>query len=301
MKLHTYLLFLFFSLLFVFYPGDSLYFSTFAFNRQLLSKGTSPTNLHTLPIPVVKNQLINPDLTAEGAYIVDAPSFTPVYERNSKSEFFPASTTKIVTALVAADVFDLDKVVIIRRAVSEGQTMGLVVGEKITVENLLYGTLVHSGNDAAYALADAYGYDGFVNLMNKKAESLHMTHTHFKNPAGLDNVEQITTPFDLALAARELLKNKLLSKIVSTRDITVSDNDFIYFHRLSNVNKLLGEVHGIGGLKTGYTESAGENLVSLYKKNDHEFIIVILRSKDRFADTKAAVKWIDENVDYSVL
>lgn len=282
----------------MFYPGDSIYFSTFAFHRDLFSTTDKKLALKTDPIPVLKNSSVTPELSAEGVYIVDSPSFTPLFERNSKSQFLPASTTKIITALVAVDALNLETVYTVQRVQSDGQQMGLAVGEKIIIENLLYGTLVHSGNDAAYALADAYGYDKFIELMNQKAKNLGMKNTNLKNPAGLDDGEQITTPFDLALAARELLKNKILSKIVSTRDITVSDADFIYFHRLSNVNKLLGEVHGIGGLKTGYTENAGENLVSLYKKNTHQFIIVILKSKDRFADTKNAIKWLDENVEY---
>ncbi|MBI4004657.1 D-alanyl-D-alanine carboxypeptidase [Candidatus Roizmanbacteria bacterium] len=239
-----------------------------------------------------------PDLTAEGIYIVDIPSFTPLYERNMQQQFLPASTTKVITALVTYDLFDPDNIVTVNRVITEGQTMGLTVGEKITVENLLYGILVHSGNDAAYALADHYGYEKFIEAMNQKAKQLGMNNTHFKNPAGLDDYEQYTTPFDMTLAARELLKNKMLSKIVSTRDITVADSQFINFHRLSNVNKLLGEVHGIGGLKTGYTDNAGENLISLYKSNGYQYIITILKSRDRFADTKAVVKWLNGNVEY---
>jgi serine-type D-Ala-D-Ala carboxypeptidase (penicillin-binding protein 5/6) len=297
MSIRTYLLLLFFTLLFLFYPGDFTYFNTFAHNKDLLNTPDSTLALKIQPVPVVKSSLA-PDVSAEGVYIVDIPSFTPVYEKNSTSQFFPASTTKVITALVAYDVFNTEDIVKVDRVITEGQLMGLVVGENISVENLLYGILVHSGNDAAYALADHYGYDAFIDKMNEKAKSLGMNSSHFKNPAGLDDAEQFSSPYDLALAARELLKNKMLSKIASTRDITVADNDFIQFHRLSNVNKLLGEVHGIGGLKTGYTENAGENLVSFYKNNNHQFIVVVLKSKDRFADTRSIVKWINEQVEY---
>ncbi len=238
-------------------------------------------------------------LTAEGAYILDLPSYTPIFEKNVNEHLFPASTTKIITALVACDVYNPDQVVTVKRTQQPGQVMGLVEGEQITVENLLYGALVHSGNDAAYALADAYGFDKFIDLMNKKAASLGMINSHFKNPAGLDDMDQTTTPFDLALASRELLKNKLLSKIVSTKEIIISDVDYKIFHTLTNVNKLLGETQGIGGLKTGYTDKAGENLVSFYKKNGHQFLIVIMKSEDRFADTTSVVKWLSENVEYS--
>lgn len=297
MKIKLYILFIFYTLLLLFYAGDSEYFNTFAYNRSIFIKTNPQVDLNIKPVPVLRLPYY-PEVTAEGIYIADIPSFTPVFERNAHSRFFPASTTKIITALVTYDLFKMDEIVQIKRVVTEGQVMGLVAGEKISVENLLYGLLVHSGNDSAYALADYYGYDKFVELMNKKAEKLMMKNTGFKNPAGLDDFGQVSTPYDLALAARELLKNKFLSKIASTRDITVSDDDFIYFHRLSNVNKLLGDLHGIGGLKTGYTENAGENLVSFYRKNGHEFILVILKSQDRFQDTKEVVKWINENVDY---
>ena len=298
MRRRFYFLFAFFTLFLLFYPGDSYYFRIFAFNRKTFEKKQPALRLPTNPVPYLKNPFYFPPISAEGVYVVDLPSFTPILERNKKAKFFPASTAKIITALVSYDVYKPEEVITVKKPLEEGQVMGLVAGEQITVENLLYGILVHSGNDAAYVLADNFGYDKFVDLMNKKAGDLKMADSHFENPAGLDNGTQHTTPFDLTLTARELLKNHYLAKIVSTKEITISDIDFKYFHPLSNVNELLGEIAGIGGLKTGYTEEAGENLVSLYKKNGHEFIIVILKSFDRFQDTRNVVNWIEENVVY---
>lgn len=299
MRLRFIFLFSFYTLLFLFYPGDSYYFHIFAYNRNLFKeqKNFIPPKLN--PIPYLKNQY-SPDISAEGVYIVDLPSFTPLFKRNEHERFLPASTDKIITALVIYDLYKPETIVTVKRVIGDGQTMGLVKNEKITVENLLYGILVHSGNDAAYALADSYGFQPFIELMNKKTRELYMNDSHFTNPAGLDDYNQYTSPFDLALAGRELLKNKYLSKIVSTKAITISDVDFQIFHRLSNVNKLLGEIQGIGGLKTGYTENAGENLVSFYKHDGHEYIIVILKSNDRFADTRNIVQWINQNVDYII-
>lgn len=297
MRLKFYLLFAFFTLLFLFYPGDSYYFHLFAYNRQTINKITPAIKIKINPIPYLKLPYY-PEVSAEGIYLVDLPSFTPVFSRNENEKLFPASTTKILTALVAYDVYKPDQVVTVKRTIDDGQVMGLVVGEKITVENLLYGMLVYSGNDAAYVLADYYGYDKFIDLMNKKAESLKMKNSHFANSNGLDVQSQYSTAFDLSLAARQLLKNPFLAKIVSTKEITISDVDFKYFHQLTNVNKLLGEIQGLGGLKTGYTEEAGENLVSFYKKNGHQFVIVILKSLDRFNDTRNIIKWIDENIGY---
>ncbi|MCL4364115.1 serine hydrolase [Patescibacteria group bacterium] len=298
MKIRFYLLFIFFTLLFLFYPGDSYYFHLFAYNRPLFEKKTTQPKININPVPYLKNPFVYPEISAQGVYIVDLASFTPILKRNEHSDFFPASTTKIITALVSYDVYKPDQIITIKRTISDGQLMGLVPGERITVENLLYGMLVYSGNDAAYVLADSYGYAKFISLMNQKASSLGMKQTHFVNPNGLDAYSQHVSPFDLALAARELLKNEYLAKIASTKEITVSDVDFKYFHQLNNVNELLGEIPGVGGLKTGYTDEAGQNLVTFYKNSGHKFIIVVLKSLDRFKDTANIINWINANVDY---
>lgn len=301
MKFRFYFFFSFFSLLFLFYPGDSDLFRIFAFNRELFEKKEVVENTN-ISIPLLINSSYQPTLSAEGSYIVDKNSFTPIFEKNSNKKLYPASTTKIITALVAYDIYDLNKIITISKIPDEGQMMGLVPEERISVEYLLYGTLIHSGNDAAYALANEYGYDKFIELMNKKAQELQMKDTHFENPVGYDSTKQYTTAFDLALASRELLENKYLSKIVSIKEITISDIDFKYFHSLSNINKLLGEISGIGGVKTGYTEEAGENLVSFYKHgNNKEYIIVIMKSQDRFQDTIDTVSWINSNIKYVTL
>ncbi len=297
MKSRFYFFFIFFTLLFLFYPGDSDYLHTFAFNRKIFNTAPVPTSIKINPLVVVHGSTA-PQITAEGAYIVDLPSFTPVFQKNAHQKFLPASTTKIITAQVALDVFKPDDIIKVKRVMSEGQVMGLVLNENISVENLIYGILIQSGNDAAYALADAYGYNKFIDLMNKKAETLHMDNSRFRNPAGLDEFDQYSSPYDLALASRAVLANPTLKKTVAIKEITIADVDFNNFHELSNVNKLLGEVHGIGGLKTGYTENAGENLISFYKFQDHQFIIVLLKSEDRFQDTRNVVSWNNENVTY---
>lgn len=297
MKPYFYFFFIFFTLLFLFYPGENEYFKIFANNRRLFGQEQPVAVPKKFSVPYLKTNIF-PPLTAEGIYIVDLPSYTPVLEKNAHERFFPASTAKIITALVSLDINKPEDIITVKRSLDEGQTMGLVKGEKITVENLLYGILVHSGNDGAYALADDYGFEKFIGLMNEKVKTLSMNETHLNNPAGLDEFNQFTSPYDLSLAARALLETPLLKKIVGTKEIIVSDVDFQYFHTLSNVNKLLGEIQGIGGLKTGFTENAKENLISFYKKNGHQFIIVILKSEDRFADTKEAIAWLNANVDY---
>jgi len=292
------LLFIFYTFLFLFYPGDSFHFHIFSYNRPLFNKQEVKKPLKLSPLPYLKTQAL-PYSSAQGIYVVYLPSFTPILEKNSQQKFLPASTAKIISALVTYDIYKPEQIIEVKETIDDGQLMELVLGEKMTVENLLYGLLIHSGNDAAYVLAQNFGYQKFVDLMNQKAKELKMKNTHFTDPAGLnEDSNQYTTPFDLALAARVILNHPYLSKIVAIKEITVPDVDFKYFHHLVNVNKLLGEIPGVGGVKTGYTQEAGQNLVSFYKKNGHQFIIVVLKSEDRFLDTENIIDWIEWNIDF---
>ncbi len=295
MKTRSIIVFVLLSLLFLFYPGDSTLIHTFSYHRSLFENQDRSIAYANNPIPVRTTSVL-PETTATSVYVVDRTSFTPVYEKSAHRRWFPASTAKILTALVAYDLYKPDRVVTIQSSFEDGQTMGLLPGEQITVENLLYGILVHSGNDAAQALAQIDGVNNFVEKMNEKARSLHMRNTQFENPTGLHHPNQYSSAYDLTLASRELLNNPYLAKIVSTKEIEISDTQYRIFHKLVNVNKLLGEIPGVGGLKTGYTPESGENLISLYRTKDgHEFIIVVLGSLDRFADTATLVSWIDGN------
>lgn len=299
--LRTALFIFFFAVLFLFYPGVNLYTRLFSHYKHVFTPIEEVTSKVVIDaVPYVTAHAPQPFVTAQGVYLIDLDSATPLYFKGKDRRLFPASTTKVITALTAYDHFNLDDVLTVKRVVDEGQSMELVKGEKITFENLLYGTLVHSGNDAAYVIADNYpkGYAAFVDAMNVKAQQLGMNNSQFHNPAGLDSSLQYSTAFDLALAGRELLRNKELSKIVSTKSITVSDVDYVHFHALYNVNRLLGEIPGVAGLKTGKTDLAGENLITLYKHGGHEYLIVLLKSEDRFTDTQTLVEWIKLHVHY---
>src|SRR3989344_673690 len=168
MPFRFYFFLLFFTFLLFFYPGDNIFTRIIAYNREIFREDTVTPAIKIQPIPTTKTPP-PAEVTAEGIYIVELESFTPLYEKNSHAQFFPASTTKVITALVAADLYDPNKVITVQVGTTEGQIMELVSGEKMTAENLLYGTLVHSGNDAAYALAFEHGYDEFIQLMNDKA------------------------------------------------------------------------------------------------------------------------------------
>ncbi len=236
-----------------------------------------------------------PATFARAVMVQDADSKTILYEHNADMPMLPASTTKIMTALVALDTYkDLSiplEVKVEDHAI--GSSMKLKKGEHISVQNLLYGLLIPSGNDAALALADNYprGYDAFVEAMNQKARALHLSGTHYKNPSGVEQIGHETTARDLATLAKVAMENPVIAKIVSTPAITVTDETGKIMHHLESTDKLLGNIPGLLGLKTGWTENAGECLVSYVSRDGHKIISVVLGSTDRFGDTKALIDW----------
>lgn len=279
-------------------PGQNIYFLEKSTQKEAILR-PFPFDMPT-PAPYPKNiSGIYPgaQYSASGIVVLDMDSGVYLFKRNAEDLLAPASITKIMTALIALDSYGLDDVVIVNKLVNNGQTMGLVTGEKITVENLLLGALIQSGNDAAYALADHYpgGVEKFLEAMNKKATALHLNNTHFTNPIGFDDPGHRTTPMDLSRLASVALSNKTIAKMVAIPQITISDVTHTYFHSLRNVNDLLGKIPGVGGIKTGWTEEAGENLITLVERNGHRVIIVILKSADRFGETSMLIDWIFTN------
>ncbi len=240
------------------------------------------------------------EVTATGVVVLDIDSGVFMYKRNADASLSPASTTKILTALVALDSYDLDDIVTIKTASIDGQVMGLFPGEQMTVENLLYGALIYSGNDAAWALADHYpgGVPAFVDAMNNKAKALHLDHSTFTNPVGFDDPDHKMTPIDLAHLGSVALQNETIAKMVAIPEITISDVTHTYYYPLKNVNELLGKIPGVGGIKTGWTEEAGENLMTLVTRNGHKVITVVLHSQDRFGDTEKLINWIFSNYQW---
>lgn len=240
------------------------------------------------------------EITAEGVVVYDLESGTTLYGRNTEALLSPASTTKIMTALVALEHFNLDDVVTIATVANSGAVMGLVPGEQITVENLLYGALIQSGNDAAWAIAEHFdgGVDKFVEAMNAKAAALHLTSTHFTNPVGYDDPNHKMSAIDLTRLGAYALSNKTIAKMVAIPQITISDAAHTRFHPLTNVNALLGKIPGVAGIKTGWTEEAGENLVTLVERNGRRVILVVLKSRNRFSDTEQLINWVFTNYEW---
>ncbi|MCI2106275.1 MAG: D-alanyl-D-alanine carboxypeptidase [Intestinimonas sp.] len=221
--------------------------------------------------------------SAASAVLMDWESGRIIYEKNSHERRLIASTTKLMTALVAVeDVPDLQQYVTIQGAdtQAEGSSMYLRVGEKLTLEALLYGLLLSSGNDAALAIARfcAGNVDRFVARMNSKAAELGMKDTHFSNPNGLDADDHYSTAADMALLAHEVLNHDILVRIISTRSITLGTRT------LTNHNKLLWRYEGCIGMKTGYTQAAGRTLISAARRNGQTLICVTLCDPDDWDD-----------------
>lgn len=251
--------------------------------------------------PILKNDVKFPIISAQGAIVVDLDSGVGLYEKNPDIKLLPASTTKIVTALVALETYSLDDILTVPQGVSvDGQKIGLYYGEKMSVEDLLYGLLVYSANDAAMTLASNYpgGYEKFVAAMNEKAKSLSMTNSFFENPVGLDGIKQATTARDLLRASEVAMRNAEFAKIVSTKSVQITDVSGRSKYNLKNINELLGNVPGVLGIKTGWTENARENLVTFVERDGHKIIFVVLGGQDRFGETKELIDWVFANYEW---
>lgn len=244
--------------------------------------------------PIRKANTPTPYISAKSAVVIDSSSAAILYSKNPDEQLLPASTTKIMTALVVLNNYQLTDVITVRGANHAiGQTIDLVPGERLSVENALYGLMLESGNDVAFTLAENYkaGYDGFVDEMNRLAQEFHLKNTKFRNVSGIEQYGHFTTVKDLARLATIAMQNETLAAIVSTKEKTITDIDGTIQHKLTNINKLLGVVEGIRGVKTGWTEHAGECLVTDTIRDGNEVIVVVLGSQDRFGDSKTLIEW----------
>lgn len=230
-----------------------------------------------------------PEVSAKSAILVDAETGRSLWEKEPDEPRLIASTTKIMTALLALENLDPDQMVVADPAWTgiEGSTMYLQPGQELTVRELLCGLMLASGNDAAVALAclTAGSVEAFAALMNARAEELGCRNTHFENPNGLDGEAHYSSARDLALIAREALKNEDFRAIVSTRTAAVGDQVY------TNHNRLLWECEGVFGVKTGYTQAAGRTLVSCCEREGHTLICVTLSDADDWVDHSGLYDW----------
>ena len=251
--------------------------------------------------PILRSGSSLPVVSAQGVMVVDLGTGISLYEKNPDAKLLPASTTKIITALVALDVYPLDQILTVPKGAGvDGQKMGLYSGEQMRVKDLLYGLLVYSANDAAMTLAGSYpgGYDAFVDAMNIKARDLSMENSKFTNPVGLDGDSQRSTAKDMIRVSEVAMRNPEFAKIVGTKSVTLTDAAGKIKYNLGNVNELLGEVPGVLGVKTGWTENARENLVTYVERDNHKVMIAILGSQDRFGETKELIDWTFSNYEW---
>lgn len=229
--------------------------------------------------PLVSASTVSADFcgSAKAAVIIDSMSGAVLFEKNAHAKLPMASTTKIMTALAVIECSDPDSEIVVSDAAAgvEGSSIYLTRGEKIRIRDLLYGLLLESGNDAATALAE--GVFGSVSdccaYMNKRVHEMGLVSTNFENPHGLDSENHYTTAYELALIARNAMKNQLFREIVSTKNYVSSGETMRYF---SNHNRLLNTYSPSVGVKTGYTSKSGRCLVSAASMNGEEYIAVTL-------------------------
>ncbi len=243
--------------------------------------------------PAIKSagfEELNISVSAENAILIDKETGLVLFSKNADQKSGMASTTKILTAIIVLESLSLDdEITITKESVGiEGSSIYLSEGEIFTIESLLYGLLLESGNDAAVALAIATSgtIEDFSSLMNKTAERIGMKNSNFVNPHGLSNDLHYTTARDMSILASYAMDNDIFRNIVSTKKTTIKplNNDHIRY--CTNHNKLLGSYEGITGIKTGYTKATGRCLVTSALKNETELICVTLNSPDNWNDHK---------------
>lgn len=237
-----------------------------------------------------------PSISAEGALLADADSGRVLYEKNADKKLYPASTTKIMTALIALETLEeldleMDSKVIVpaEAAGVEGSSLYLKAGEKLSMEELLYGLMLQSGNDSATAIAVCIGgtLDNFVLKMNQRAGELGCGGTNFVNPSGLYDENHYTTARDLAAIAVCAMKRKDFRELVNTRKWQSEETARTFV----NKNKTVFDYEGGNGIKIGFTKKSGRTLVASAKRGEHTLIAVVLKDGNWFNDAYALMDW----------
>ena len=257
--------------------------------------------ISTATLKLIKND-IPPGVVAKSALLMDATTGQVIYAKNAHERRAQASTTKIMTALVVLERARLDEVVTAGPDINkiEPVVIGLHPGDKLTVEQLLYGMLLNSGNDAAVALAEHVGgsVSKFAEMMNAKAAELGLKDTHFVTPNGLDADGHYTSAYDLAVLTRVAMSNTVFEKIVSTKEYRIEGPVRWIF---KNSNRLLDSFPGADGVKTGFTDNAGRCLVASATRKGHRAIAVALNSDTMYEDAGAMLSYLLSNFEWQTL
>lgn len=241
-----------------------------------------------------------PKINARSAIIYDRTTKEIIWGKNETDKRPMASTTKIMTAIVVLENSNLSDVVTISKkaAGTGGSRLKISTGDKITINDLLYGLMLRSGNDAAVALAEYVGgsIEGFANLMNKKAKEIGLNNTNFVTPHGLDNENHYTTAYELAVLTDYALNNETFAKIVNTKSISINING--NSRNIYNTNELLGYMQGVDGVKTGFTNGAGRCLVTSCTRDNNQIITIVLgcdTKKQRTSDSSKLIEYAFKN------
>lgn len=259
------------------------------------------------------------DLSGEGAILIDVDTMEILYEKNPHLKLYPASTTKIMTGILAIELGNLQDIVTIDQEVidlTDGSHIALEPGEQLTLEQLINALLIESANDAALAIAKhiSGSIDEFCKLMNEKAKSIGALNTNFVNPNGLPNDEHVTTAYDLALIGRYAMENESFRDIVKNYTYTIpvtnkkteerylkSANKLLYSNEKIDVNGQLVPIkyEGVNGVKSGYTLAAQQCLVTSFEKGGHNLIAVVLKSngKNIYSDIQKLLSYGQENFE----
>ncbi len=262
----------------------------------------------TLLFVFVSNEVqASPSISSQRAILMDQETGRVLYEKDAHSKSRIASITKIMTAIIAIESGKMDEKVTVspNAAGTEGSSLFLKQGEKIKLEDLVYGLMLRSGNDAAVAIAESVGgsLEGFVYLMNQKAREIGMEDTYFSNPHGLDDHdEHYSTAYDMAILTRYAMKNKEYQKISGTKIHTAPNPDEKWDRKWKNKNRLLTELYdnSTGG-KTGYTKLAKRTLVSTASKEGENLIAVTLNGPDDWNDHIAMFEYGFNQFDYKIV
>lgn len=248
-----------------------------------------------------------PAISSRAAVVIDRKTGLVLYEKNSNDVRKMASTTKIMTAIVVLEnTTDLSEIVTVSKKAASvgGSVLGLRSNDKISINDLLYGLMLKSGNDTAIALAEAVAgsVEGFAELMNNKAQELGLENTHFVTPHGLDSEEHYTTAYELAKLANYALDNEKFLEIVGTKNYTVTASGRSI--NVSNGNELLGYFGGVYGVKTGFTNGANRCLVTACKRGNIDVISVVLGADTKTIRTKDSINilnYVFKNFEYTDL
>jgi len=242
-------------------------------------------------------------VNAVSAIAMDCDSKLVLYGKNAYTPIEIASTTKIITALVAIKTGDLNKKIIVSKkaATVRGSEIGLKEGEEITLRELLYGLLLRSGNDAAIAIAEGISgsVDEYLKLMNEYALELGLLNSNFESPHGLDSNNHYSTAYDLALVTSKAKQIKIFNDIVGSKDI--DSKQFNFNRSYHNINKILYLLPNSTGVKTGFTGKAGKCLVTSVKIQNRDVIIITLNCTPRWKETEKINNYIEKNYKYKKL